>query len=188
MVINFTPSNQYDPAYWLNPADFAVLAQQVPELPTQVPPQSQQDNMNKMIESFNDLNIFRSTRYIGEGSLLLLGDDDNNEEKFIPHGEQNLSNIEDGLKVLPDPQTVEELIWLYYEYVHRYTPFLRVQVVHDALRDLNHPQHLLLLNCVFFAAAPFHSDPNKSDGRVYFERAEGTHLCKKTLSPPQHIG
>jgi hypothetical protein len=115
LFINFTLANQYDAGYWLNPADFAVLVQQVPEVPAQVSPTSRQDAMNQVIDSFKDLNIFQSTRYIGEGSLLLLGDDDNNEEKFIPHGEQDLSNIDEGLKVLPDPETVEQLIWLYFE-------------------------------------------------------------------------
>ncbi|CAG8558148.1 7803_t:CDS:10 [Ambispora gerdemannii] len=151
-----------------------------PELLSQPPSQeinqsivpNEQLRIHELTTAFEELNIYQSTRYIGEGSLLLIGDEDDNKEKFIPQGEQDLSAVRESLKYLPDPETVDYLISLYYQHLHRYTPFLRKQVVRNALQNLSKPQHLLLLNCVFFAASPFHEDPARKDGRVYFERAE----------------
>nr|CAG8488052.1 532_t:CDS:2 [Entrophospora candida] len=128
------------------------------------------DMMEDLISSINNINLYESTRYIGEGSLLML-DEDYNGEMIIPQTQARLSEVDDSLKILPDPQTVEELISLYYKNVHRYFPVLREKVVY-ALRDLSKSQHLLLLNCIFFAASPFQEDPEKRDGRIYFERAE----------------
>ncbi|KAG9296762.1 hypothetical protein G9A89_001395 [Geosiphon pyriformis] len=175
---------QYDPTYFLNSVDFAVLAQQVPPtLSIPSPPLSYKSESNQsrssekmrieeLASALEDLNIYQSTRYIGEGSLLLLGDEDDNGEKFIPQGDQDLSAVRESLKYLPDPDTVNCLIFLYYQHLHRYAPFLRKEVVRNALQNLSKPQHLLLLNCIFFAASPFHEDPQRRDGRVYFDRAE----------------
>ncbi|CAG8691007.1 13646_t:CDS:2, partial [Ambispora leptoticha] len=176
-----TEQCEYDPNYFLNSADFAVLVQQVPpEILSQPPSQeinqsivaNEQLRIQELTAAFEELNIYQSTRYIGEGSLLLIGDEDDNQEKFIPQGEQDLSAVRESLRYLPDPETVNYLISLYYQHLHRYAPFLRKQVVRNALQNISKPQHLLLLNCVFFAASPFHEDPARKDGRVYFERAE----------------
>ncbi|RIA87712.1 hypothetical protein C1645_273144 [Glomus cerebriforme] len=188
---------QYDPTYFLNFADFTTLMQeqnlyQPQSAEIMQPQQTQQYQQNQQIEytnqeiTFDDtmmdelasnvgnlrLYEYESTRYIGEGSLLLL-DGGNNEEMIIPEMQPDLSQIDDSLKILPNTDTIEQLIGLYFKHLHRYFPALRQQTVWNSLRDLNKPQHLLLLNCIFFTASPFHEDPNKKDGRIYFDRAEG---------------
>ncbi|CAG8510027.1 19725_t:CDS:2 [Racocetra persica] len=158
---------QYDPTYFINQADFAALIQQVPKT-------SEDSEMNDLTLSIENLRLYESTRYVGEGSLLML--DDNNDEMIIPlmpEVQDELKPVDDSLKYLPNIETVEQLINLYFKHVHRYFPALRVQVIWDALQNLSKPQHLLLLNCIFFVASPFHDDPDKQDGKIYFDRAEG---------------
>ncbi|CAG8593112.1 11225_t:CDS:2 [Gigaspora margarita] len=156
---------QYDPTYFINHADFAALTQQVPQ-------PSEDSAMNELTSSISNLRLYESTRYVGEGSLLIL-DDDNNNELIIPEQQEDLSVVDDSLKYLPNLETeVEQLINLYYKHVHRYFPALRIQVIWDALQQLSKPQHLLLLNCIFCVASPFHDDPDKQDGKIYFDRAE----------------
>ncbi|CAG8613862.1 12258_t:CDS:2 [Funneliformis caledonium] len=190
---------QYDPTYYLNCTDFAALLQNQQQnlyqtqstdtLQSQQTQQYQQSQQNQQLQFMNqevnsgdnvvddlasnieNLKLYESTRYIGEGSLLLL-DDDNFGEMIIPQIQPDLSQVNDSLKILPNIETIEQLINLYFKHVHRYFPALRQQTVWNALRDLNRPQHLLLLNCIFFAASPFHEDPDKKDGRIYFDRAE----------------
>ncbi|CAI2190509.1 6853_t:CDS:10 [Funneliformis geosporum] len=171
---------QYDPTYYLNCTDFAALLQsqqyqsQSAETQSTNKMQSQQtsqyqqsqpnqpnqqiqyidqgmhsgDTVDELASNIENLNLYESTRYIGEGSLLLL-DDDNFGEMIIPQTQPDLS-----------------------QHVHRYFPALKQQTVWNSLKDLNRPQHLLLLNCIFFTASPFHEDPDKKDGRIYFDRAE----------------
>ncbi|CAG8457012.1 9267_t:CDS:2 [Scutellospora calospora] len=171
---------QYDPTYFISHSDFAALAQQVPEqdvypsetIPS-VPhyiPTYEDTVMNDLTSSLKNLKPFESSRYVGEGSLLML--DDDNNEMIIPIETDDLSVVDDSLKVLPNTETVEQLIQLYFMRVHRYFPVLRAQVIWDALGNLSKPQHLLLLNCIFFVASPFHDDPDKQDGKIYFDRAE----------------
>ncbi|CAG8568106.1 14161_t:CDS:10, partial [Racocetra fulgida] len=157
---------QYDPTYFINQADFAALIQQVPKT-------SEDSEMSDLTLSIENLRLYESTRYVGEGSLLML--DDNNDERIIPlmpEGQDELSPVDDSLKYLPNIEIVEQLINLYFKHVHRYFPALRVQVIWDALQNISKPQHLLLLNCIFFVASPFHDDPDKQDGKIYFDRAE----------------
>ncbi|CAG8730436.1 1815_t:CDS:2, partial [Dentiscutata erythropus] len=137
---------QYDPTYFINHADFAALTQQVPQI-------SEDSAMNDLTSSINNLRLYESTRYVGEGSLLML--DDDNNELIIPEQQDDLSVVDDSLK-----------------HVHRYFPALKVQVIWDAIHNLLRPQHLLLLNCIFCVASPFHDDPEKQDGNIYFDRAE----------------
>ncbi|RIB03318.1 fungal-specific transcription factor domain-containing protein [Gigaspora rosea] len=139
----------------------------------QVPQPSEDSAMNELTSSISNLRLYESTRYIGEGSLLML--DDDNNELIIPEQQEDFdwSVVDDSLKYLPNLETeVEQLINLYYKHVHRYFPALRIQVIWDALQQLSKPQHLLLLNCIFCVASPFHDDPDKQDGKIFFDRAE----------------
>ncbi|RIA81070.1 hypothetical protein C1645_575993 [Glomus cerebriforme] len=135
--------------------------------------------MEDLITNIKNMNLYESTRYIGEGSLLML--DEENGEMIIPQMTKDISEVDDSLKYLPNQETVIQLIRLYYKHVHRYFPAIREQVVWNALGDLSKPQHLLLLNCIFFIASPFHNDPDKQDGKIYFGRAEGEYKFFKGL-------
>ncbi|GBB96123.1 hypothetical protein RclHR1_02690008 [Rhizophagus clarus] len=192
---------QYDPTYFSNYVDYSTFTQeQQPNLyqsqsdelmqqQNQQNQQYQQSQQNQQVQytdqemTFGDtimdelasdvenLKLYESTRYIGEGSLLML-EGGNDGELIIPQMQPDLSQVDDYLKILPNKDIIEELISLYFKHVHRYFPALKQQTVWNAVRDINKPQHLLLLNCIFFTASPFHEDPNKRDGRIYFLRAE----------------
>ncbi|CAI2170140.1 14363_t:CDS:10 [Funneliformis geosporum] len=129
-----------------------------------------QDPVDQLADQLdNSLKIFESTRYVGTGSLLMLSD--GGEEQIIPQLPDDLSSVEPYLKVLPNPENVESLIDIYYKRVYRHFPHLKKRVVLDCIKDLSRPQHFLLLNSMFFAASPFHSDVNMQDGRIYHQRA-----------------
>ena len=120
------------------------------------------------------------------------------EEQMIPQPQDDLSTVEPYLKILPNPKTGESLIDVYYQvcilYVHvniliriliyffifpilnkflkkvyRHCPHLKKKIVLDCFKSLSNPQQFLLLNCVFFAASPFHPDPNLRDGKIYHQ-------------------
>ncbi|GES77488.1 fungal-specific transcription factor domain-containing protein [Rhizophagus clarus] len=129
-----------------------------------------QDPVDQLADKLdNSLKIYESTRYVGTGSLLMLSD--GGEEQIIPQFPDDLSSVEPYLKVLPNPETVESLIDIYYKRVYRHFPHLKKKVVLDCIKDLSMPQHFLLLNSIFFAASPFHPDVNMRDGRIYHQRA-----------------
>jgi len=116
--------------------DFAVLAQQQVKEPqvdqgqtadqqfngqtnsqTNVQGSSQNTNEDVMMEelasALDDLTLYQSTRYIGEGSLLLIGSTDDNAEKFVIEPNQCLAEVEEGLRALPTFQTAKEYVDLY---------------------------------------------------------------------------
>nr|CAG8622926.1 15417_t:CDS:2 [Entrophospora candida] len=105
----------------------------------------------------SSLKIYESTRYVGTGSLLMLNE--TGEEQMIPQPQDDLSVIEPYLKIMPNPETAESLIDVYYQR----------KVVLDCFKDLSTPQQFLLLNSVFFAASPFHPDPNLRDGGIHYQ-------------------
>ncbi|PKC15163.1 hypothetical protein RhiirA5_408539 [Rhizophagus irregularis] len=165
-----------------------LLQQQLPQqIPQRQPQQfiqqrrhaSTEDTvMEDLITNIKNMNLYESTRYIGEGSLLML-DEDNIGEMIIPQMTKDISEVDKSLKILPNEETASELIRLYFKHVHRYFPAIREEIVwnvHEVVRNapgnLSKPQHLLLLNCIFFIASPFHDDPDKKDGKIYFDRAE----------------
>ncbi|CAG8781954.1 16200_t:CDS:2, partial [Acaulospora morrowiae] len=107
-----------------------------------------------------------STRYVGPASLLLI---DSYEEQIIPQRQDDLSAVEAYLKVLPNPEIADSLIDIYFQKIYRHFPHLRKKVVLDCLKELSTPQQFLLLNTIFFAASPFHSDENLRDGGIYHQ-------------------
>ncbi|CAG8561981.1 11644_t:CDS:10 [Ambispora gerdemannii] len=127
------------------------------------------DPVDKLTDELNSLNLFESTRYIGEGSLLMLSD--GGEETIVPQTPTNLSQVEPELKLIPNPVAAKYLIDLYYQRVYRHYPHLRRKIVDDCLANLSKPQHFLLLNSIFFAASPFHADKDLRDGKPYHKRA-----------------
>lgn len=73
-----------------------------------------QDPVDQLADKLdNSLKIYESTRYVGTGSLLMLSD--GGEEQIIPQFPDDLSSVEPYLKVLPNPETVESLIDIYYK-------------------------------------------------------------------------
>ncbi|CAG8532852.1 4521_t:CDS:10 [Ambispora leptoticha] len=127
------------------------------------------DPVDQLTDGLNGLNLFESTRYIGEGSLLMLSD--GGEETIVPQTPTNLSQVEPELKLIPNPAAAKYLIDLYYQRVYRHYPHLRRKIVDDCLANLSKPQHFLLLNSIFFAASPFHENENLRDGKSYHRRA-----------------
>ncbi|CAJ0639784.1 8621_t:CDS:2 [Entrophospora sp. SA101] len=115
----------------------------------------------------SSLKIYESTRYVGTGSLLMLNE--TGEEQMIPQPQDDLSVIEPYLKIMPNPKTAESLIDVYYQKIYRHYPHLKRKVVLDCFKDLSTPQQFLLLNSVFFAASPFHPDPNLRDGGIHYQ-------------------
>ena len=75
---------------------------------------SENDMMEELTSVFDDLTLYQSTRYIGEGSLLLIGSTDDNGEKFVTEPNQCLAEVdEEGLRALPTFQTAKEYVDLY---------------------------------------------------------------------------
>jgi hypothetical protein len=74
---------------------------------------SNEDPVDDLAAQMNSLNIYESTRYVGEGSLLMLSDAE--EEFMFPEMPVDLSQVEEYLKVLPNPETVDTLIDVYYQ-------------------------------------------------------------------------
>jgi hypothetical protein len=113
--------------------------QQLPQqLPQQVPrrqPQqfiqqrrhaSTEDTvMEDLITNIKNMNLYESTRYIGEGSLLML-DEENIGEMIIPQMTKDISEVDISLKILPNEETAIELIHLYYKV---YILFYRFQSI-----------------------------------------------------------
>ncbi|CAG8743052.1 15322_t:CDS:2, partial [Acaulospora morrowiae] len=145
---------------------------QVHEQETTTTHATQQDaTIGEITSRMEEMRLYESTHYIGEGSLLMISEEDNGEI-LLPKDQPNLTEVDDSLKILPNFETVLQLIKLYFKHIHRYFPALKEQMVWDLLEDLSKPQHLLLLNVIFFTASPFHEDSQKRDGRIYFDRAE----------------
>ncbi|CAJ0843050.1 17381_t:CDS:10 [Entrophospora sp. SA101] len=131
------------------------------------------DQLEELANQFNNnLKIYESTRYVGTGSLLMLNE--TGEEQIIPQKQDDLSAVDQSLKYLPDPKTAESLINVYFQR----------KVVADCFKDLSTPQQFLLLNSIFFAAAPFHPDPKLRDGRMHYEKKALALLQNYCLQTP----
>jgi hypothetical protein len=70
--------------------------------------------MDELASDVGNLKLYESTRYIGEGSLLML-EGGSDGELIIPQMQPDLSQVDDSLKILPNEDTIEELIGLYFK-------------------------------------------------------------------------
>ena len=71
--------------------------------------------VDELASDVENLRLYESTRYIGEGSLLML-DEGNNEEMIIPQMQPDLSKVDNSLKILPNLDVIKQLIELYFKY------------------------------------------------------------------------
>lgn len=70
--------------------------------------------MDELASDVENLKLYESTRYIGEGSLLMF-EGGNDGELIIPQMQPDLSQVDNSLKILPNEDTIEELIDLYFK-------------------------------------------------------------------------
>lgn len=126
-----------------------LLQQQLPQqIPQRQPQQfiqqrrhaSTEDTvMEDLITNIKNMNLYESTRYIGEGSLLML-DEDNIGEMIIPQMTKDISEVDKSLKILPNEETASELIRLYFKV---YILFNRFQ----SIKVFNSYKNFFLLAC-----------------------------------------
>jgi hypothetical protein len=100
------------------------MPQQPPPRPPHQPPQQEPTQqrqtlvedavMEDLMTNIKNMNLYESTRYIGEGSLLMI-DEDNYGEMIVPQMTKDISEVDNSLKILPNEETVIQLIKLYYD-------------------------------------------------------------------------
>ncbi|CAG8432812.1 11492_t:CDS:2 [Diversispora eburnea] len=97
----------------------------------------------------------------------------------ISKSEPKLPSIEDRYSLIPNEETVNHLLGLYWVNVHPYVPVINKSIFLQQRENPNDPPSLLLLNAMFAVVAEFSDRPSiKNDpethekgGWIFFDRA-----------------